>query len=254
MSKKPAHGAVIPPATGTRRKNGSAPRLDQPSFGSYLGALKSATGLMAGIGAIVPAVLAFQQLAPPFLSSVPWLVPALATATVFGIYHFRFRRGRVHARMPALVKRGLQILASAVILLLLYLTLLHFTTSMDPAGEERYQIGFGKARWGLTDYAKERKKMSDPVAIWMLQGAYYRPNGPEKLWKPVAIYSAGGVLTIVFMGTFILWSMGWALLAKHHATVEREPDGGGEDIRAETGTSVERSTEPEDADAGGAVG
>lgn len=192
--------------------------MSQPTFRAYLGALQSTTGLMAGVGAVVPAVLAFQKLAPPFLSPVIWLVPALATAIIFGVYYFRFREPTDGERMPPLVKYGLRILAASIVLLLAYLILIRFTTTLDPVGEERYQIGFGKAAWGLTEFAQTHKKPSDSVRTWMLQGGYYREDGPEALWTATAIVTAGILLTVVFMVAFIGWSMGWAMLAKHHAS------------------------------------
>lgn len=193
--------------------------MSEPSFSAYLGALKSTAGLMAGVGAIVPAVLGFQKLAPPFLSPVIWLVPALATAIIFGVYYFRFRDAVRDERMPPLVKNGLRALGGSIVLLVTYLILVRFTTTIDPLGEERYQIGFGKARWGLTEFAQAHKNPTNSVREWMLQGAYYREDGPEVLWTTTAILSAGVLLTLVFMATFIGWSMGWAMLAKHHASV-----------------------------------
>lgn len=104
-------------------------------------------------------------------------------------------------------------------MLLFYLVLLQMTTVVSPpvGGEEaRFQIGFGKWEPFLTDEGKEVKRISpnSTTQDWMLDDGLFRPGGPEVIWKPWAIYFAGALTLISFILTFVLWTLGWALLAK----------------------------------------
>lgn len=191
--------------------------MPNPSFRDYLRSLKAITALVATLGAFVPFLLDYKFLTPPFLLPVPWLVPALALISVLGVYHYRFREDKSRLRMPRLVRFGIRSLSISLGTLVLYLIILPLTTSVDPLEQRRYQIGFWKFGWSLTDFARKYKDPTETIRRWMLEGGYYHPDGPGQLWTMTSIIGAGLLLTVLFVLAFVLWCIGWCLIAKQHA-------------------------------------
>jgi hypothetical protein len=198
--------------------------MAQPSFSSYLSSFKSiATLFVAGVGALIPGAMQYAGLAPPFLAPVPFLAPSIAIATIIIVYYLnRPVPGPAPggARLPPLIKSGGQWLLTSVVLLVAYLILLNYTTSVDPVEQTRYQIGFYREAFGLTDLGRS-KNSSDSVEDWILQCACYGDLG--KIWRPWSIVLAGSLLIFVFLSAFTFWTGGWSLLAKHHAWANSKP-------------------------------
>ena len=192
--------------------------MKEPTFTEYFDSLKSVTGLLVGVGVLVPAVSYFTLFTPPMLEASSLFTAAIAVATIVAVFHYRFRAGDVKAArgLPRLVRRALQMLSVATFTFLCYLLLLRFTTVVDPRGESRFQVGFHKAKWSLTEVGRA-KPVDMTLQDWMLSGAYFREGGPEVLWTSASIYAAGALGIALFTTTFILWTAGWALLAKQHA-------------------------------------
>ncbi len=146
------------------------------------------------------------------------LTAAFAVATVIITYYYspRSASGR---RLPSLVKLAMKVLIASVILLVLYLVLLRLCTVVSPDNTARFQTGFDKFEWSLTDEGKRVKAKSPNATVqdWMLDDALFREGGPDVLWKSWTIYLSGVLTTIIFILTFVLWTFGWSLLAKQKA-------------------------------------
>src|SRR2546423_10016326 len=63
-------------------------------------------------------------------------------------------------RLPPLVGLALKVLIISVVLLILYLVLLRLCTVATPGNTARFQIGFDKFEWSLTDEGKKVKAES----------------------------------------------------------------------------------------------
>jgi hypothetical protein len=195
-----------------------------PPLSSYLKSFKAIIALAVGIGSLIPMVSEWERLTPPYIVPVPSLGLALAAACLLAIHHHRFPAETAGTGMPNLIKRGLRCLVAATVLVIAYMVLLGFTTSKDPQEGKRYQIGFGKQGWSLTEFARKHKDPTDSVETWILQCGCYREDGPQEIWTLPSIIAAGVLLAALFLGTLVLWTAGWGLIAKHHALAEPVPD------------------------------
>jgi len=189
------------------------------SFKSFIADFKSFQGYIASMGAILPAFTYFTSILPPLLgAAAPILSSALALATMITTFH----RTTHSARSPnpaRLLRRAEWLLVAAIVLLVLYVTLLNFTTVTPPGeGGHRFQIGLGRWDQGLTREGMAVKEASPNSTIeqWMLDDGLFRQGGPEVLWQPWSIYAAGATLAAAFILTFCLWTAGWSLLAARH--------------------------------------
>lgn len=188
------------------------------TFAKYLSEFKSIMGVLASIGILVPAFSYFTTYPPPFLYGSSILVTAFAGATVIITYYFS-PRTRVGGRLPPLVSLAKKMLIISVVLLVLYLVFLRLSTVVSPGNTARFQIGFDKFEWSLTDEGK-KVKAENPNATtqdWMLDDALFRPGGADVLWQSWTIYLSGILMVLIFIFTFVLWTFGWALLAKQKA-------------------------------------
>lgn len=188
------------------------------SFSQYLSALKSINGILASIGILVPAFSYFTTFPPPFLYGSSVLTAAFAVATVIITYYYS-PRARTGQRLPPLASLAMKVLIISVVLLILYLVLLRLCTVVTPENTARFQIGFDKFEWSLTDEGK-KVKAKNPNATtqdWMLDDALFRSGGADVLWESWTIYLSGILIVIIFIFTFVLWTFGWALLAKQKA-------------------------------------
>lgn len=202
--------------------------MAKDDFKRFVGELKSIQGGIATIGAVLPAFTYFTSIIPPLLgASAPILACALAFATMSAIFYRTNHPGRRQDSARPL-SRAVWALVAAIVLLVLYLVILNFTTVTPPGGREaRFQIGFGKWSQGLTEEgsAVKRKYPNSTVEQWMLDDSLFRQGGPEVLWKTWSIYTAGAFLAMDFILIFCLWTAGWSLLAvrRRQATGPRVP-------------------------------
>lgn len=121
--------------------------------------------------------------------------------------------------MPPLIRLAVRVLSTSVFLLILYLLLLSVCTVVAPGGKERFQTGFDKFEWSLTDEGRQIKAdhPNETTQDWLLDDALFRPGGPNVIWKTWTIIVSGVVMVATFIFAFILWSFGWALLAKQRS-------------------------------------
>lgn len=187
------------------------------SLKKYISAFKSFRGVLAGIGVLIPGYYYFTSYAPPLLNESSLLTAALAFATVIITYHYeppqRYSRNN---KLPPLVKLAKNVLIVSVVLLIVYLVLLRICTTVDRRDNKRYQIGFYKYEWSLTDEGVDVKTLhpNETPQDWMMDDALFRPGGPNVIWKSETIILSGIIMIVIFMCTFVLWTFGWALLAK----------------------------------------
>jgi hypothetical protein len=108
-------------------------------------------------------------------------------------------------------------------LLIAYLVLLRVCTTLDPReGKQRFQIGFNRYEWSLSEEGRKLKAAHPGVSMreFMLFGRAYSDERIEVFWKPWTVYLAGVLTILVFMFTFVLWNFGWALIVKQKALEE----------------------------------
>lgn len=192
---------------------------------NYLKAFKSIWGVGAIIGTLIPAYSFFAELDPPLLLGAGLITSALAAATVVLTYYYNPVHSHPNSRLPILVKLSIKAFLGFVILLVIYLVLLQWCTVVDPQTEKiRFQIGFGMADWSLTEKGHQWKAAHPDQNIqdWMLRMGAFRDKGPEIIWKPWTIYLSGSLMVLTFISTFVLWTLGWALLAKHKSMADQK--------------------------------
>lgn len=213
----------------------------------YLSAFKWINGLGAAVGVAVPAYSYFTSLDPPLLPGAGVLTSAVGAATILvGLYYEPKKQARAGSRLPTLVRLGRNYIVASLLILIAYLILLQMCTVLEPQRQKvRFQLGFGRADWTMTEEGRRVKATlpDEPVQRWMMSKGAFRRGGPEILWAPWSIYLAGGLMVATFFLMFGFWTFGWSLLAKHKAsapasdargrppaararTPDREPEGG----------------------------
>ena len=168
------------------------------------------------IGALIPGLAYFTQWTPPLLKEASLFTAALAAAVVIITYFYKPRNRRSKKLLPTSIKLAMKIFLVTFVCLILYITCFRLCTVEDPRGESRYQIGFGKFDWSLTDEGRQWKKNNPTQSTkdWLLSAAAFKDDGPELFWQPWSIILAGVLMIVLFMLTFLSWTFAWALLAK----------------------------------------
>ena len=190
--------------------------MPKPTFKNYLSEFKSINGILAAIGVLVPAFSVFTNYSPPFFKGASLMTTAIAAIIIIVTFYFDPSSPKKQTRLPLLVRLSLKVFVIFLALLLVYLILFDLCTVETPDGTVRFQIGVGKYDWGLTNKGLEVKaKFPDKTPqFWMMSAALFRPGGPDVLWKTWTIYLSGVTIILVFVLIFVLWTFGWALLAK----------------------------------------
>ena len=180
--------------------------------------------LCAGGGTLVPAFGYFTSYPPPLFPGISVITAALAAAIIYVVYAHVFRHTR--HRLYRLLQQSCVFLVVALVLLVLYALLLGHCTVVAPQNDgTRFQIGFAKCDWSLTELGLTYKSSthgSKPVTAWMLAEAAFQPGGTERLWKSWSISVAGIIMIITYLAAFVCWTCGFSLLAKHHALKTQE--------------------------------
>lgn len=185
------------------------------SFKDYLHALRSTSGLVAGVGALVPGFAFFVELDPPLLAGSGVITCAVALAAILIGYQYEPVKRRIGGSLPPLVRQARTFLAWSGVGFLLLMFLFRWTTVLTPRGD-RIQIGFGLAEWGLTEFAKQvlsQNPAVTPIELILRTGGLAQ-GGIDKLWRWWAVALAGSLTLAIFLATFVSWCLGWSLLAK----------------------------------------
>jgi energy-coupling factor transporter transmembrane protein EcfT len=183
------------------------------NFKDYVDSLKSLYGLAGGIGVLIPGATYFSKYPPPLLPAISLFTAMIALATFFLAYLIDFKANKTK-------KILLLSFAASILILISYFVLFGLTTIQDPQGKRVYQIGFHKCDWSLTQEGKSVKSLYPMKTIeeWMLQDALFKRGGPEILWKKWTIETAGVVLAVLFLFSFVLWVFAWGIVAKSKLT------------------------------------
>jgi len=187
----------------------------------YISAFKWVNGILTGIGVAIPAFSFFTLFAPPFFESSSLFTAAIATAVVILTYFYEPQVNPPDTKRKKLVRLARNSLISAVVLLVVYMIMLKVCTVVDPPEQPqtRYQIGFWNFDWSLNADGVYLKQIHPNATPWELMdyGVAFSPDGTAKIWKFWAILVAGVSMIIIFLLTFVLWALGWSLLAKRKA-------------------------------------
>ena len=91
-----------------------------------------------------------------------------------------------------------------------------YTTIRVPATEdERLQVGFGTNDWTLTEAGRQwKQKQPSITSSQMMQNEGFAQDRVPILWTPWSIYAAAAAMFVLYLITFLLWTAGFALMAK----------------------------------------
>ena len=171
--------------------------------------LKWIAGIGASASSLVPGISFFTEHAPPIFEVSAFFTTGVSVAVLLWV----FSRKRPEAR----VGRGVASVLTGLALIVFYWVALKYTTVLPPQGRsgERWQCGFHKAEWSLTEKGRELKRerpTATPQEMMMMVTAF-RDKGPDIIWKTWSIVTAGLILVLLFFSGFVLWVYGFAELA-----------------------------------------
>jgi hypothetical protein len=165
-------------------------------------------------GAGVPAWSFFTHYNPPIFPAVGLLLAPVSAALI--VFAGAQRRGGSRK----MLKGGMILVGVGFVLILAYGVALSQWTVFEPQHyQTRFQIGFGLADWSLTSVGLSDKKeipAPTPEQLMMAEAAF-SPEGAEKIWSAWSITSAGALLLAFYCLGFVLWTSGFAWLAKFKA-------------------------------------
>jgi hypothetical protein len=180
----------------------------------------------SGAGAFVPGYTFFTTYSPPFFPGISILTGVLSAAMIYITSTYNPPTETRARSFEKLIRFSMLFLITAFILLSIYVILLRFCTVLEPQSyEQRFQVGFYKFDFSLTEVGLnlKHKTPSAPIEDWILSEGAFRPGGPEIIWRPWSITIAGLLLVFIYMLGFVLWTVGFSLLAKHKSK-PKEPN------------------------------
>ena len=163
----------------------------------------------------MPGVIGFLVYRPP----MSFLPPVLAsTLGIVGLL-WPGSRPRLAASREAkhTSSRIRKVGVASLLSFLLFWAAVDQWTIMDPTTPwERFQLGFGKARWSLTDSVGRSYLEHDPdgaVGEWMMAEGAYERGGPARIWHGWSITLAGLLISSVYLLGSASWMVLLSLLA-----------------------------------------
>ena len=156
----------------------------------------------------------FRNMVPPLFPEIGWITAGLGAATVFAVYSLRPRANTTSGR-KRLVRRGLFLIGTSLLLLIAFLVSLRALTVRHPRGIALYQTGFRTARWSLTEAGQkdlDHLPSATPEDLMFMEAAF-STSGPTKIWRAWSIYAAGLILLAFYLGGFVGWTSGFTTLA-----------------------------------------
>ncbi len=191
------------------------------AFGAYL---KYAKALGFGIGVGLPALTWFMDYTPPLVPNLGFLLGFVSPCIIWAAYWFPKSR-RSKKKTPGTVWGAFVLVLLSILFFIVYSVALGEWTVADPqAGTRRFQIGFGKVDWSLTERGMYWKR-KDPLMTaqeMMLAEAAFVEGGPERLWTPLSVKAAGVLTAIVYCFVFVSLNIGVGLLAGYRVKSETE--------------------------------
>jgi hypothetical protein len=196
------------------------------SLDSYLSKYKSVVQGTTWISELIPGFAWWLNYAPPqFPAATSLITSGLGLALVLATYLVPIKAERQGAsaatesgRARVAGSRGRSLIIGSVAVLLVYILLMNLTTVVPPGRSgHRFQIGFGRLDFSLTQDGRDWHKQNpeQTTVDWMMSKALFREGGPEVLWETWAIYLASGLLMLCFSSSFVLWVGGWSLIVRH---------------------------------------
>lgn len=172
--------------------------------------------LASCLGFLLPGYAFFTSFPPPLFPKISLITSAVAIAIIIVVIRYKPKQIAKTHGLPLVGIIALVLIFVAIVLIVSYVILWDWCTVLDPRGEQRFQIGFGKCSSGLTDRGLELldKYPNDTVNDWMMREAAFREHGPEIIWKSKTIRKAGIILIAVYFFAFFFWTTGFALLSK----------------------------------------
>jgi hypothetical protein len=155
--------------------------------------------------------------APPL---VPYGRPtvAAACAVLLVVVFMRPRVGRTCRERTTRLRWAVLWLGAALVLLSVYNMLLNELTVLEPQTyKTRFQVGFGRAEWSLTDVGRAMVRehpLWTPEQLMLGAGAFQSNTGAMLVWQPWSVRIAGLVLVGVYFPLFVSWIMAVAIAAR----------------------------------------
>ena len=181
----------------------------------------------AGAGALVPGYTFFTTYPPPIFPGISILTSVLAAAVIYITLTINSKTGTGGRRLDHLIRWALLLLVAAFCCLTVYVLLLRYCTVIEPQYySQRFQVGFWKFDWSLTEaglYLKHNMPLA-PLEDWLLQEGAFRQGGPEIIWQAWSVIAAGCGEVITYMAGFVLWTTGFSFLASHQQQSQREKE------------------------------
>ena len=166
------------------------------------------------LGVGVPGYAFFTSYPPPLFPMMS-LISAVPAAILLIELARRPRTEQQTDELPRDVKKAAFLIGAGLLLLVLYGLLFNFTT-ITASSDKHLQIGFGRANWSLTDAGKNWVQAQPSITVLEMvkNEAAFDQDRLAILWTTWSIYSAGGSLILLYFSGFILWTIGFAILAK----------------------------------------
>lgn len=202
-------------------RNGDTLDSDLPGQGvpdDFRRGFLALTGVAGVANVALPFVGNFVAMSPPLFVEVSWLVGF--SAPMLALIGFYLAGPRVHNPAGTGVRRrfvwAAAFLVGSLIAAVAYVLLLSACTVTNPQTEERWQTGFGKAEFTLTDEGKRllSRVPTKTATDWMLITGNFKPGGPAQIWHQWSISLAGGLLIALYLVTFTLFTASWSVIAR----------------------------------------
>lgn len=179
----------------------------------------------AGAGAIVPGYAFFTTYPPPIFPGITILTSVLSVAVMYITFALSSQTASCQGRPAHLVRWAALLLLMAFVCLTAYVLLLRYCTVLEPQEYlQRFQVGFWKFDWCLTDAGLNLKRNIPlaPLEDWMLSESAFRQGGPEIIWQAWSIVTAGFALILTYIVGFVLWTIGFSLLARCQYQIKKK--------------------------------
>jgi hypothetical protein len=179
-----------------------------------VGLRKGITVLVTTVAALasqLPGLSFFAKYAPPSYDILVLLTGGLTLALFLWVFtHHRPDERRI--------RQGFFCVVAAILLAIAYIGLFRWVTVPTPpetGTTDRYQIGFGMMAFSLTlkGLATAQKfNLTTPDKLMLALGAF-QEGGPERVWREWTIITAGVLLSLTYVLTYVAWAYGLACLA-----------------------------------------
>jgi hypothetical protein len=173
--------------------------------------------ICASAGTLVPGYTFFTTYPPPIFPGISILTGVLSFAVIYLALTYKPEMGYGDKRFEDLILWVALSLTMSFIFLSVYVLLLRYCTVLEPQHySQRFQLGFWKFNWSLTEEGLKLKQHVPfaPLEDWMMSEGAFRQGGPEIIWKAWSIATAGYALVFTYMAGFVLWTFGFSFLAR----------------------------------------